>query len=94
MLLVGNTAAGMNPSYRFPGPAAYGSDTRSITPEVRGRREWLRATQGRDLRIVADRYSGLVFGSFGESVPGHRLGHLSHLRPVPDPARPAGRRRR
>jgi len=69
VLLVGNTAAGMNPSYRFPGPAAYGSDTRSITPEVRAAANWLRATQGRGLRIVADRYSGLVFGSFGGEFP-------------------------
>src|SRR4051812_40503381 len=69
VLLVGNTAAGMNPSYRFPGPATYGSDTRSITPEVRAAANWLRATQGRDLRIVADRYSGLVFGSFGGQFP-------------------------
>jgi hypothetical protein len=69
VLLVGNTAAGMNPSYRFPGPAAYGSDTRSTTPEVRAAANWLRATQGRDLKIVADRYSGLVFGSFGDQFP-------------------------
>jgi hypothetical protein len=67
--LVGNTAAGMNPSYRFPGPAVYGSDTRSSTPEVRAAADWLRATQGRNLRIVADRYSGLVFGSLGGQFP-------------------------
>ncbi|GIE93229.1 hypothetical protein [Paractinoplanes rishiriensis] len=69
VLLVGNTAAGMNPSYRFPGPPLYGSDTRSETPEVTAASEWLRRTQGRELRIVADRYSGLIFGSFGEQNP-------------------------
>jgi hypothetical protein len=69
VMLVGNTAAGMNPSYRFPGPPAYGSDTRSLTPEVLAAAGWLRETQGRDLRIVADRYSGLVFGSVGEQFP-------------------------
>jgi hypothetical protein len=67
--LVGNTAAGMNPSYRFPGPPRFGSDTRSATPEVLAAAAWLRATQGRDLRIVADRYSGLIFGSYGGSTP-------------------------
>ncbi|HEX5202463.1 MAG TPA: hypothetical protein VFW27_21240 [Actinoplanes sp.] len=69
VMLVGNTAAGMNPSYRFPGPPAYGSDTRSLTPEVVAASNWLRATQGRDLRIVADRYAGLIFGSSGGQFP-------------------------
>ncbi|GAB2619963.1 hypothetical protein Aab01nite_34180 [Paractinoplanes abujensis] len=67
--LVGNTAAGMNPSYRFPGPPVFGSDTRSAIPEVAAASAWLRETQGRDLRIVADRYSGLIFGSYGEQRP-------------------------
>jgi hypothetical protein len=69
VMLVGNTAAGMNPSYRFPGPPAYGSDTRSVTPEVVAAADWLRDTHGRGLRIVADRYSGLIFGSYGEQNP-------------------------
>lgn len=69
VVLVGNTAAGMNPSYRFPGPATYGSDTRALTPEVAAAADWLLDTQGRDLRIVADRYSGLIFGSVGEQFP-------------------------
>jgi hypothetical protein len=69
LMLVGNTAAGMNPSYRFPGPPVYGSDTRTVTPEVLAAASWLRATQGRNLRILADRYSGLIFGSYGEQNP-------------------------
>ncbi len=69
VVLVGNTAAGMNPSYRFPGPPVFGSDTRSSIPEVSAASDWLRATHGRDLRIVADRYSGLIFGSFGGQRP-------------------------
>jgi hypothetical protein len=69
IVLVGNTAAGMNPSYRFPGPPVYGSDTRAMTPEVVAASDWLRATQGRGLRIVADRYSGLIFGSYGGQDP-------------------------
>ncbi len=69
VMLIGNTAAGMNPSYRFPGPSKFGSDTRSATPEVMAAATWLRKTHGRGLRIVADRYSGLIFGSYGESDP-------------------------
>ncbi|GAA0454709.1 hypothetical protein Ade02nite_03220 [Paractinoplanes deccanensis] len=69
VVLVGNTTAGMNPSYRFPGPPVFGSDTRSSIPEVRAASAWLRATQGRELRIVADRYSGLIFGSYGGQNP-------------------------
>ncbi|WP_127501701.1 hypothetical protein [Actinoplanes solisilvae] len=69
VVMVGNTAAGMNPSYRFPGPPVFGSDTRSSTPEVQAASDWLRSTQGRDLRIVADRYSGLIFGSYGGQRP-------------------------
>ena len=69
VVMVGNTAAGMNPSYRFPGPPVFGSDTRSATPEVLAASAWLRATQGRGLKVVADRYSGLIFGSYGEQHP-------------------------
>ncbi|MFB9331605.1 hypothetical protein [Actinoplanes octamycinicus] len=69
LLLVGNNAAGMNPSYRFPGPPVYGSDTRAATPEVLAAAHWLRDTQGRGVRLVADRYSGLILGSYGEQQP-------------------------
>jgi hypothetical protein len=69
VVLVGNTAAGMNPSYRFPGPPVFGSDTRAATPEVLAAASWLRATQGRGLRILADRYTGLIFGSYGGQNP-------------------------
>ncbi|KUL42214.1 hypothetical protein [Actinoplanes awajinensis] len=69
LMLVGNNAAGMNPSYRFPGPPVYGSDTRAATPEVLAAAKWLRDTQGGGFRLVADRYSGLVLGSYGEQHP-------------------------
>jgi hypothetical protein len=69
LMLVGNTAAGINPSYRFPGPPIFGSDTRAVTPEVMAAADWLRDTHGRGLRILADRYSGLIFGSYGEQNP-------------------------
>ncbi|MBB2942566.1 hypothetical protein FB565_002279 [Actinoplanes lutulentus] len=69
LMLVGNNAAGMNPSYRFPGPPVFGSDTKAATPEVLAAAAWMRETQGRETRLVADRYSGLIFGSYGEQEP-------------------------
>ncbi|GIE77846.1 hypothetical protein Aph02nite_37960 [Actinoplanes philippinensis] len=69
LVMVGNTAAGMNPSYRFPGPPVFGSDTRAATPELLAASAWLRETRGRGARLVADRYSGLIFGSYGEQEP-------------------------
>ncbi|WP_328460844.1 hypothetical protein OHA21_30910 [Actinoplanes sp. NBC_00393] len=69
LMLVGNNAAGMNPSYRFPGPPVFGSDTRAATPEVLAAATWLRQTHGREARLVADRYTGLIFGSYGEQEP-------------------------
>jgi hypothetical protein len=63
--LVGGTAAGLDASYRFPGPFLYGSDTRSVTPELLGTSEWFSARFGTGNNIVADRYAGLIFASFG-----------------------------
>ncbi len=69
VVLVGNTAAGQNPSYRFPGPYTFGSDTRSVTPELLAASGWLRHADGDRLRIVTDRYTGLVFASYGGQDP-------------------------
>ena len=63
--LVGGTAAGLNAAYRFPGPFLYGSDTRSITPELRGASRWFTARFGPGNHIVTDSFTGLIFGSFG-----------------------------
>jgi hypothetical protein len=63
--LVGGTAAGVDPSYRFPGPLLFGSDARSITPELLATSSWFSDRFGAGHNIVTDRYSGLVFGSFG-----------------------------
>ena len=67
--LVGGTAAGVNPTYRFPGPFLYGSDARSITPELLAISEWFSARFGTGNNIVTDRYTGLIFGSFGVQNP-------------------------
>jgi hypothetical protein len=64
--LIGGTAAGINAAYRFPGPYLYGSDTRSITPEVLGASRWFSTQLGPGHNIVTDKYTGLIFGSFGQ----------------------------
>ena len=63
--LVGGTAAGIAIFYRFPGPFLYGSDARSVTPELLAASEWFSARFGIGNNIVTDRYTGLVFASFG-----------------------------
>jgi hypothetical protein len=63
--LVGGTAAGLDDYYRFPGPFAYGSDARSVTSELLAASEWFSARFGRGNNIVTDRYTGLIFASFG-----------------------------
>jgi hypothetical protein len=63
--LVGGTAAGLDASYRFPGPYLYGSDARSDTPELNAMAQWFLARFGPGHRVVTDRYTGLEIASFG-----------------------------
>jgi hypothetical protein len=63
--LVGGTAAGLDASYRFPGPYLYGSDARSDTPELNAMAQWFLARFGPGHRMVTDRYTGLEMASFG-----------------------------
>ena len=63
--LVGGTAAGIDAAYRFPGPFLYGSDARSVTPELLGTSAWFSTRFGTGNNIVTDRYTGLIFDSFG-----------------------------
>lgn len=65
IVLVGGTAAGLDGYYRFPGPFRYGSDARSVTPELLATSEWFSARFGTGNNIVTDRYTGLIFASFG-----------------------------
>ena len=64
-VLVGGTAAGLDASYRFPGPYLYGSDARSDTPELNAMAQWFLARFGPGHRVVTDRYTGLEMASFG-----------------------------
>jgi hypothetical protein len=65
VLLIGNVAAGLSVECRFPGPFVFGSDARSLTPELRDSTAWFTKTQGIQQRMVADRASGLGFGLLG-----------------------------
>jgi hypothetical protein len=67
--LVGGTAAGLNASYRLPGPFLYGSDARSVTPELIGAGDWFSARFGTGNKVMTDRYTGLIFGSFSLQNP-------------------------
>jgi len=69
VVLVGNVSAFTNETYRFPGPYVYGSDVRSLTPELLAATRWLRETQGPDRKVVADRFSALALASFGGEWP-------------------------
>jgi hypothetical protein len=63
--LVGGTAAGLDAAYRFPGPFLYGSDARSVTPELLATSAWFSKRFGIDNNVITDRYTGLIFDSFG-----------------------------
>jgi hypothetical protein len=67
--LVGGTAAGVDASYRFPGPFLYGSDARSVTPELLAASKWFSARFSTGNNIITDRYTGLIFGSVGLQNP-------------------------
>ena len=74
--LVGGTAAGLDASYRLPGPFLYGSDTRSVTPELIAAGDWFSAQVGVGNKVATDRYTGLVFGSFGLQNPEYPTARL------------------
>lgn len=66
-ILVGNVSIQVDAEYRFPGPYKYGSDTRSLTPELLGMTSWFRASQGAGQNVVADRDSSLALATFGDA---------------------------
>jgi hypothetical protein len=63
--LTGGTAAGLDASYRFPGPFLYGSEARSDSPELDAMSQWFLDRFGPKNNVVTDRYTGLIIGSFG-----------------------------
>lgn len=69
IVLVGNVVAHVNELYRFPGAYVYGSDTRSLTPELVQATRWFRQTQGTGQPMLADRYNEVAFSAFGLDTP-------------------------
>jgi hypothetical protein len=65
-VLIGNTGAGLNDSYRFPGPYQFGSDTRSLTTEVLTLAEVFDQRFPKQ-RIVSDRYTSLALVAYGSA---------------------------
>jgi hypothetical protein len=65
-LIVGNVSAGLNDSYRFPGPYQFGSESRSLTPELRSLAEQFGQLVGPQ-RVVTDRFTGLAIVQFGQA---------------------------
>lgn len=63
--LIGGTAAGLDASYRFPGPFLFGSDARSVSPELLALSRWFAGQFGAGNKVVADRYTALIINSFG-----------------------------
>jgi hypothetical protein len=93
MSIIGGTAAGLNAVYRFPGPFLYGSEARSVTPELLAADDWFSAQLGTGNNIVTDRYTGLIFTSFGRQnaaapSPGFPIWDL-YLDKPGSPIRPA-----
>jgi hypothetical protein len=68
VVMVGNVDVQATVAYRFPGPYIYGSDTRSLTPELLATADWLRSTTGPDQHIVADRDTGIAIGTYGDEL--------------------------
>jgi hypothetical protein len=69
VVLVGNVAVGINPYYRFPGPASIRSEVRVVTPELRAGAAWLKHTQAAPRRILADEFSSPSLAYFGDAFP-------------------------
>jgi hypothetical protein len=65
-IVVGNVAAGLNDAYRFPGPYQYGSETRSMTPELISLAKEFRSHEGR-AKVVTDRFTSLALALYGDA---------------------------
>jgi hypothetical protein len=67
-LLIGNVATSVNEEYRFPGLYVYGSDSRSLTPELLGLSSWFQTHLGVRNRVLADRSTSLAVGTLGGQI--------------------------
>jgi hypothetical protein len=60
VVAIGNVAAGENVYYRFPGPYAFGTDTRAQTPELTQLSSWANAHLPGGSKVVTDRFTSEV----------------------------------
>lgn len=63
-LCVGNVAAGESVLYRFPGPYVFGSDSRSVTPEIMSVARWANAHLPAGSKVLSDRSSNEVLTGY------------------------------
>jgi hypothetical protein len=66
VIVVGNVHVQATYAYRFPGPYIYGSDTRSLTPELIATAGWLHSRIGSAQPVLADRDTGIAIGTLGD----------------------------
>ena len=69
ILLLGGIASSTSISYRFPGAYLQNSDARSYTPEIIDAAQWLFNQVGPDQRVLGDRTTERIFGSYGLQEP-------------------------
>jgi len=69
ILLMGGVAASTSISYRFPGEYLQNSDARSYTPEIIDAAQWLFNQAGPHNRVLGDRTTERIFGSYGLQEP-------------------------
>ena len=69
LLLLGAVATSTSISYRFPGEYLQNSDARSFTPEIIEAAQWMLQQAGTDNRVLGDRTTERIFGSYGLQEP-------------------------
>jgi len=69
VVFVGSGVARSGEHIRFPGSYVPSADPRSMTPDVVGAAQWMRAAYGPHHRIAGDRTLAVTFGSHGAQTP-------------------------
>ena len=69
ILLLGGIASSTSISYRFPGQYLQNSDARSYTPEIIDAAQWTFNQAGPNQRVLGDRTTERIFGSYGLQEP-------------------------
>lgn len=69
LLLVGGVASSTTISYRFPGEYLQNSDARSFTVEIIDSAQWMLSQGGANNRVLGDRTTERIFGSYGLQQP-------------------------